>query len=127
MSGPVEMLQLLNLFILYVIPFDNKGQLKEAFQHQVSLFKRKIEEHEHEVAQTLLDNVGKCIKKKEKKPIIEREKVRKQSLMELEMQEQVREMQEMEKTMQKLTRWITLKGKKGKKLHLSLMILSKNV
>ncbi|KAL7595515.1 hypothetical protein Lser_V15G27506 [Lactuca serriola] len=43
---------------------------------------REIEEHEHEVAQTLLDNVGKC-----EKAVLDGAS------------EQVREMQEMEKTM----------------------------
>ncbi|KAL7591610.1 hypothetical protein Lser_V15G33844 [Lactuca serriola] len=72
----------------------------EERKHQRIL--REIEEREREEAQALLNDVGKRIKKKGKKPIIEGEKVTKQSLMELAMQEQVRERQEMEKKMQKL-------------------------
>nr|KAJ0203074.1 hypothetical protein LSAT_V11C500267100 [Lactuca sativa] len=61
---------------------------------------REIEEREREEAQELFNDVGKRIKKKGKKPIIEG--VTEQSLMELVMQEQVRERQEMEKRIQKL-------------------------
>ncbi|XP_024962459.1 eukaryotic translation initiation factor 3 subunit A-like [Cynara cardunculus var. scolymus] len=63
---------------------------------------REIEEREREEAQALLNDVEKRIKKKGKKPIIEGEKVTKQTLMELALQEQVRERQEMEKKLQKL-------------------------
>ncbi|KAJ9546054.1 hypothetical protein OSB04_025761 [Centaurea solstitialis] len=61
-----------------------------------------IEEREREEAQALLNDVEKRIKKKGKKPLIEGEKVTKQTLMELALQEQVRKRQEMEKKMQKL-------------------------
>ncbi|KAD4179657.1 hypothetical protein R6Q59_032001 [Mikania micrantha] len=73
----------------------------EERKHQRIL--REIEEREQEEAQALLNDVGKRIKKKGKKPpIMEGEKVTKRTLMELAMQEQVRERQEMEKKMQKL-------------------------
>nr|XP_043635306.1 eukaryotic translation initiation factor 3 subunit A-like [Erigeron canadensis] len=64
--------------------------------------KREIEEREREEAQALLNDVEKIIRNKKRKPLIEGEKVTKQSLMELAMQEQLRERQEMEKKMQKL-------------------------
>ncbi|XP_071733632.1 eukaryotic translation initiation factor 3 subunit A-like [Rutidosis leptorrhynchoides] len=64
--------------------------------------RREIEEREREEALALLNDVGKRIGKKGKKPIIEGDKVTKQTLMEIALQEQVRERQEMEKKMQKL-------------------------
>ncbi|PWA69667.1 eukaryotic translation initiation factor 3 subunit A [Artemisia annua] len=66
--------------------------------------RKEIEEREREEAQAIINEVGKRIKKKGKKPIIEGENVTKQALMEIAMQEQVRERQEMEKKMQKLTK-----------------------
>ncbi|KAI3754987.1 hypothetical protein L1987_54779 [Smallanthus sonchifolius] len=73
----------------------------EERKHQRIL--REIEEREQQEAQALLNDVGKRIKKKGKKPpIIEGEKVTTQTLMVLAMQEQLRERQEMEKKMQKL-------------------------
>ncbi|KAJ9538370.1 hypothetical protein OSB04_031103 [Centaurea solstitialis] len=62
---------------------------------------REIEEREREEALALLNDAEKRGKKKGKKPIIEGEKLTKQSLMELALQEQVRERQEMEKKIQK--------------------------
>nr|GEV18039.1 eukaryotic translation initiation factor 3 subunit A-like [Tanacetum cinerariifolium] len=64
--------------------------------------RKEIEDREREEAEAIINEVGKRIKKKGKKPIIEGENVTKQALMELAMQEQVRERQEMEKKMQKL-------------------------
>ncbi|KAM0014546.1 putative proteasome component (PCI) domain, eukaryotic translation initiation factor 3 subunit A [Helianthus debilis subsp. tardiflorus] len=75
---------------------DQERHLLEMHQR----IRREIEEREQKEAQALLNNV---IKKKGKKlPIIDGEKVTKQTLMELATQEQVREQQEMEKKMQKL-------------------------
>ncbi|KAF7818517.1 Eukaryotic translation initiation factor 3 subunit A [Senna tora] len=65
---------------------------------------REIEEREMEEAQALLQEAEKRIKKKGKKPIIEGEKMTKQTLMELTLTEQLRERQEMEKKLQKLAK-----------------------
>ncbi|GMH20517.1 hypothetical protein Nepgr_022358 [Nepenthes gracilis] len=65
---------------------------------------REIEERELEEAQALLQEAEKHSKKKGKKPIIEGEKVTKQTLMELALSEQLRERQEMEKKLQKLAK-----------------------
>ncbi|XP_028765436.1 eukaryotic translation initiation factor 3 subunit A [Neltuma alba] len=65
---------------------------------------REIEEREMEEAQALLQEAEKRIKKKGKKPIIEGEKLTKQTLMELTLTEQLRERQEMEKKLQKLAK-----------------------
>ncbi|XP_044471259.1 eukaryotic translation initiation factor 3 subunit A-like isoform X2 [Mangifera indica] len=66
---------------------------------------REIEERELEEAQALLEEAEKRSKKKgSKKPILEGEKVTKQSLMERALTEQLRERQEMEKKLQKLAK-----------------------
>ncbi|XP_061341479.1 eukaryotic translation initiation factor 3 subunit A-like [Gastrolobium bilobum] len=65
---------------------------------------REIEERENEEAQALLQEAEKRIKKKGKKPIIEGDKMTKQTLMELTLTEQLRERQEMEKKLQKLVK-----------------------
>ncbi|KAI4349281.1 hypothetical protein L6164_009890 [Bauhinia variegata] len=66
---------------------------------------REIEEKEMEEKQALLQEAEKRNKhKKGKKPIIEGEKLTKQSLMELTLTEQLRERQEMEKKLQKLAK-----------------------
>ncbi|KAL9331888.1 hypothetical protein ACSQ67_001498 [Phaseolus vulgaris] len=65
---------------------------------------REIEEREIEEAQALLQEAEKRIKKKGKKPIIEGDKITKQTLMELTLTEQLRERQEMEKKLQKLAK-----------------------
>ncbi|WVZ07352.1 hypothetical protein V8G54_020698 [Vigna mungo] len=65
---------------------------------------REIEEREIEEAQALLQEAEKRIKKKGKKPIIEGDKMTKQTLMELTLTEQLRERQEMEKKLQKLAK-----------------------
>ncbi|KAH1258519.1 Eukaryotic translation initiation factor 3 subunit A [Glycine max] len=65
---------------------------------------REIEERENEEAQALLQEAEKRIKKKGKKPIIEGDKITKQTLMELTLTEQLRERQEMEKKLQKLAK-----------------------
>ncbi|KAK9073903.1 hypothetical protein SSX86_006497 [Deinandra increscens subsp. villosa] len=84
---------------------EQKRLISEIEERKHQRIRREIEEREREEAEALLNDVGKRIKKKGKKPpIIEGEKMTKQSLMELAMQEQVRERQEMEKKMQKLTK-----------------------
>ncbi|XP_057502922.1 eukaryotic translation initiation factor 3 subunit A-like [Actinidia eriantha] len=66
---------------------------------------REIEERELEEAQALLQEAEKRGgKKKGKKPLIEGEKVTKQTLMEFALNEQLRERQEMEKKLQKLAK-----------------------
>ncbi|KAL6960070.1 Eukaryotic translation initiation factor 3 subunit A [Sarracenia purpurea var. burkii] len=65
---------------------------------------REIEERELEEAQALLQEAEKRGKKKGKKPLVEGEKVTKQTLMELALSEQLRERQEMEKKLQKLAK-----------------------
>ncbi|KAK6141225.1 hypothetical protein DH2020_025022 [Rehmannia glutinosa] len=63
---------------------------------------REIEERELEEAQALLQEAEKRSKKKGKKPVLEGEKITKQTLMELALSEQLREKQEMEKKLLKL-------------------------
>ncbi|CAK9188599.1 unnamed protein product [Ilex paraguariensis] len=65
---------------------------------------REIEERELEEARALLEEAEKRSRKKGKKPVIEGEKMTKQTLMELALSEQVRERQEMEKKLQKLAK-----------------------
>uniref|UniRef100_A0A7N0TGA0 Eukaryotic translation initiation factor 3 subunit A n=1 Tax=Kalanchoe fedtschenkoi TaxID=63787 RepID=A0A7N0TGA0_KALFE len=65
---------------------------------------KEIEERELEEAQAMLQEAEKRGKKKGKKPIIEGEKVTKQTLLELARTEQMRERQEMEKKLQKLAK-----------------------
>ncbi|OIV92120.1 hypothetical protein TanjilG_26978 [Lupinus angustifolius] len=65
---------------------------------------REIEERQKEETQALLQEAEKRIKKKGKKPIIEGDKMSKQTLMELALTEQLRERQEMEKKLQKLAK-----------------------
>nr|GLL25807.1 eukaryotic translation initiation factor 3 subunit A-like [Ipomoea trifida] len=65
---------------------------------------REIEERELEEAQALLEEAQKGVKKKGKKPILEGEKITKQTVMELALSEQLRERQEMEKKLQKLAK-----------------------
>ncbi|PIN18403.1 Translation initiation factor 3, subunit a (eIF-3a) [Handroanthus impetiginosus] len=65
---------------------------------------REIEERELEEAQALLQEAEKRSKKKGKKPVLEGEKITKQTLMELALNEQLREKQEMEKKLQKLAK-----------------------
>ncbi|KAL9681540.1 hypothetical protein QQ045_013325 [Rhodiola kirilowii] len=65
---------------------------------------KEIEERELEEAQAMLQEAEKRGKKKGKKPIIEGEKVTKQSILELARTEHLRERQEMEKKLQKLAK-----------------------
>ncbi|XP_073150120.1 eukaryotic translation initiation factor 3 subunit A-like [Henckelia pumila] len=65
---------------------------------------REREERELEEAQALLQEAEKRGKRKWKKPVLEGEKVTKQTLMDLAHSEQLREKQEMEKKSQKLAK-----------------------
>ncbi|CAL0309828.1 unnamed protein product [Lupinus luteus] len=65
---------------------------------------REIEERQKEETQALLQEAEKRIKKKGKKPIIEGDKLSRQTLVELALTEQLRERQEMEKKLQKLAK-----------------------
>ncbi|KAH6826590.1 eukaryotic translation initiation factor 3A [Perilla frutescens var. hirtella] len=74
----------------------------EQMKHQ--RIRREIEERELEEAQALLQEAEKRSKKKGKKPVLEGEKITKQTLMDLAVSEQLREKQEMEKRLQKLAK-----------------------
>ncbi|KAL7109650.1 hypothetical protein ACP275_06G187300 [Erythranthe tilingii] len=63
---------------------------------------REIEARELEEAQALLQEAEKRSKKKGKRTVLDGEKITRQSLMELAVNEQMREKQEMEKRLQKL-------------------------
>ncbi|CDP06639.1 unnamed protein product [Coffea canephora] len=65
---------------------------------------KEIEERELEEAQALLQEAEKRSKKKGKKPVLEGEKITKQTLMEMALTEQLRERQEMEKKLQRLAK-----------------------
>lgn len=80
---------------------EQKRLASEFEQRKTQRILREIEERELEEAQALLQEAEKRGKKKGKKPIMEGEKVTKQSLMELALNEQVRERQEMEKKLQR--------------------------
>ncbi|GAB4848520.1 Eukaryotic translation initiation factor 3 subunit A [Ancistrocladus abbreviatus] len=83
---------------------EQKRLASEYEQRKNQRILREIEERELEEAQALLQEAEKRSKKKGKKPIIEGEKVTKQTLMELALSEQLRERQEMEKKLQKLAK-----------------------
>ncbi|AEE83010.1 putative protein [Arabidopsis thaliana] len=65
---------------------------------------REIEEKELEEAQALLEETEKRMKKGKKKPLLDGEKVTKQSVKERALTEQLKERQEMEKKLQKLAK-----------------------
>ncbi|KAF8403981.1 hypothetical protein HHK36_012091 [Tetracentron sinense] len=83
---------------------EQKRLVSEYEQRKNQRILREIEERELEEAQALLQEAEKRSKKKGKKPIIEGEKVTKQTLIELALSEQLRERQEMEKKLQKLAK-----------------------
>ncbi|GMH18914.1 hypothetical protein Nepgr_020755 [Nepenthes gracilis] len=83
---------------------EQKRLASEYEQRKNQRILKEIEDRELEEAQALLLEAEKRSKKKGKKPIIEGEKVTKQTLMELALSEQLRERQEMEKKMQKLSK-----------------------
>ncbi|KAL8088616.1 eukaryotic translation initiation factor 3 subunit A-like isoform X2 [Apium graveolens] len=81
---------------------EQKRLASEYEQRKNQRILREIEERELQEAQALLQEAEKRSKKKGKKPLMDGEKVTKQSLMELALSEQLREKQEMEKRLQKL-------------------------
>ncbi|KAL5981079.1 hypothetical protein ACLOJK_028999 [Asimina triloba] len=83
---------------------EQKRLQSEYSRREEQRIRREIEERELEEAQALLQEAEKRSKKKGKKPVIEGEKVTKQSLMELALSEQLRERQEMEKKLQKMAK-----------------------
>lgn len=83
---------------------EQKRLASEFEQRKNQRILKEIEERELEEAQALLQEAEKRSKKKGKKPILEGEKVTKESLMELARSEQLRERQEMEKKLQKLAK-----------------------
>ncbi|KAK1584348.1 hypothetical protein Q3G72_032220 [Acer saccharum] len=84
---------------------EQKRLASEYEQRKNQRILREIEERELEEAQAMLEEAEKRSKKKGgKKPILEGEKVTKQTLMERALTEQLRERQEMEKKLQKLAK-----------------------
>ncbi|XP_042478901.1 eukaryotic translation initiation factor 3 subunit A-like [Macadamia integrifolia] len=83
---------------------EQKRLATEYSRREEQRIRREIEERELEEAQALLQEAEKRSKKKGKKPVIEGEKVTKQTLIELALSEQLRERQEMEKKLQKLAK-----------------------
>ncbi|KAI6692377.1 hypothetical protein NL676_020087 [Syzygium grande] len=83
---------------------EQKRLASEYEQRKNQRILKEIEERELEEAQALLQEAKKRSKKKGKKPILEGEKVTKETLMELARSEQLRERQEMEKKLQKLAK-----------------------
>ncbi|KAK6911617.1 Proteasome component (PCI) domain [Dillenia turbinata] len=83
---------------------EQKRLASEYEQRKNQRILREIEQRELEEAQALLQEAQKLGKKKGKKPLIEGEKVTKQTLMELALSEQLKERQEMEKKLQKLAK-----------------------
>ncbi|KAK6915640.1 Proteasome component (PCI) domain, partial [Dillenia turbinata] len=81
---------------------EQKRLASEYAQRKNQRILREIEQRELEEAQALLQEAQRHGKKKGKKPLIEGEKVTKQTLMELALSEQLKERQEMEKKLQKL-------------------------
>ncbi|KAK1326232.1 Eukaryotic translation initiation factor 3 subunit A [Acorus calamus] len=81
-----------------------KRLASEYTRREEQRIRREIEERELQEAQALLLETEKRGKKKGKRPIIEGEKLTKQSLIELHISEQLKERQEMEKKLQKLAK-----------------------
>ncbi|KAJ4975686.1 hypothetical protein NE237_000792 [Protea cynaroides] len=83
---------------------EQKRLASEYTRREEQRIHREIEERELEEAQALLQEAEKRSKKKGKKPVIEGEKMTKQILLELAMNEQFKERQEMEKKLQRLAK-----------------------
>ncbi|XP_068638021.1 eukaryotic translation initiation factor 3 subunit A-like [Aristolochia californica] len=83
---------------------EQKRLASEYTRREEQRIRREIEEREREEAKALLLEAEKRSKKKGKKPVIEGDKVTKQTLIELALTEQLRERQEMEKKLQKLAK-----------------------
>ncbi|KAF5471679.1 hypothetical protein F2P56_008452 [Juglans regia] len=83
---------------------ERKRLASEYEERKNERIRREIEERELAEAQALLQEAAQRIKWKGKKPVIEGEKLTKQSVMELTLSEQLRERQEMEKKLQKIAK-----------------------
>ncbi|KAK2966398.1 hypothetical protein RJ640_013708 [Escallonia rubra] len=82
---------------------EQKRLATEYEQRKIERIRREIQEREQAEAEAMLQEAEKRGKNKNrKKPLLEGEKVTKQSLVELALNEQLRERQEMEKKLQKL-------------------------
>ncbi|KAL0534808.1 hypothetical protein IC582_029102 [Cucumis melo] len=85
---------------------EQKRLAAEYEQRKNQRLRREIEERELEEAQALLQEAEKRVGKKKgsRKPVLDSEKLSKQTLMQLALTEQLRERQEMEKKLQKLAK-----------------------
>ncbi|KAL4178662.1 hypothetical protein AMTRI_Chr13g116200 [Amborella trichopoda] len=83
---------------------EQKRLASEYSRREEQRIRREIEEKELEEAQVLLQEAERRKGKKGKKPVIEGEKVTKQSLLELALSEQLKERQEMERKLQKMAK-----------------------
>ncbi|KAA0063774.1 hypothetical protein IC582_029097 [Cucumis melo] len=85
---------------------EQKRLAAEYEQRKNQRLRREMEERELEEAQALLQEAEKRVGKKKgsRKPVLDSEKLTKQTLMQLALTEQLRERQEMEKKLQKLAK-----------------------
>ncbi|KAG6476185.1 hypothetical protein ZIOFF_065421 [Zingiber officinale] len=83
---------------------EQKRLAEEYIRREEQRIHREIEERELQEAQALLLETQKGAKKKGKKPLLEGEKVTKQTLIEMALNEQLKERQELEKKLQKLAK-----------------------
>ncbi|GMI84441.1 eukaryotic translation initiation factor 3A [Hibiscus trionum] len=82
-----------------------KKRLAAMFEQQrAERIRKEIEERELEEAQALLQETEKHLKRGKKKPILDGEKLTKQTLIERAMNEQLKERQEQEKRLQKIAK-----------------------
>ncbi|KAE8684085.1 Eukaryotic translation initiation factor 3 subunit A [Hibiscus syriacus] len=82
-----------------------KKRLATVFEQQrAERIRKEIEERELDEAQALLQETEKHLKKGKKKPILDGEKLTKQTLLERAMNEQLKERQEQEKRLQKVAK-----------------------
>ncbi|TYI40509.1 hypothetical protein ES332_A02G168300v1, partial [Gossypium tomentosum] len=82
-----------------------KKRLATVFEQQrAERICKEIEEQEFEEAQTFLQETEKHLKRGKRKPILDREKLTKQTLLEQTMSEQLKERQEQEKRLQKVAK-----------------------
>ncbi|MBA0687420.1 hypothetical protein Goari_014963 [Gossypium aridum] len=82
-----------------------KKRLAAVFEQQrAERIRKEIEERELEEAQALLQETEKHLKRGKRKPILDGEKLTKQTLLEQAMSEQLKETQEQEKTLQKVAK-----------------------
>ncbi|XP_042469824.1 eukaryotic translation initiation factor 3 subunit A-like [Zingiber officinale] len=83
---------------------EQKRLAEEYILREQQRIRREIEERELQEAQAMLLETQKGAKKKGKKPLLEGEKVTKQTLIEMALSEQLKERQELEKKLQKLAK-----------------------